>query len=469
MGLQGMRRRMATAVTLAAGLLVLFQDPSLASDQSHAKDLLQQTCVQCHRLEGTADSRFNLRAPDLIWAGSKYQRSWLIRWLTGKEAPLYVKGYRWDLTDVSAKHPVVTEGEASAIADYFAEHNKDPRVTVGAFDLSKVTKFDVAFGGVAYKAHACLGCHTIEENGKLIGGQQSAALQKSGQRYDKDWLFRFGLNPQDFVPHSGEFLADATEPQLRAVIGYLMVQGAPDFQYYEPWTSPEFSQADAGRGNVLYKEYCAQCHGLTGKGDGPAASGLEPKPAIHANMPFDKLPMEYLYTVINHGGVAVGKSPNMPYWGLTIGQQGVADVIAYLKVTFKGIPEVPATAGGQSGACVQPRKTAKAPDAFLTKTNPLSSSAGAIKAGKELFLKTAQPVACVMCHGEQGDGKGLMGAALVPPPRNFTCGAMMRDISDGQLFWIIKNGSPGTGMMSFASLPDEQVWQLIHYIRSLAK
>ena len=469
MGLQGMRRRMATAVTLAAGLLVLFQDPSLASDQSHAKDLLQQTCVQCHRLEGTADSRFNLRAPDLIWAGSKYQRSWLIRWLTGKEAPLYVKGYRWDLTDVSAKHPVVTEGEASAIADYFAEHNKDPRVTVGAFDLSKVTKFDVAFGGVAYKAHACLGCHTIEENGKLIGGQQSAALQKSGQRYDKDWLFRFGLNPQDFVPHSGEFLADATEPQLRAVIGYLMVQGAPDFQYYEPWTSPEFSQADAGRGKVLYKEYCAQCHGLTGKGDGPAASGLEPKPAIHANMPFDKLPMEYLYTVINHGGVAVGKSPNMPYWGLTIGQQGVADVIAYLKVTFKGIPEVPAAAGGQSGACVQPRKTAKAPDAFLTKTNPLSSSAGAIKAGKELFLKTAQPVACVMCHGEQGDGKGLMGAALVPPPRNFTCGAMMRDISDGQLFWIIKNGSPGTGMMSFASLPDEQVWQLIHYIRSLAK
>ena len=468
MGLQGIGRKMAATGILAAGLLVLFQDPSLASDQARAKDLLQQTCVQCHRLEGTADSRFNLRAPDLIWAGSKYQRSWLIRWLTGKEAPLYVKGYRWDLTDVPAKHPMVSEGDANAIADYFAEHHKDPRVTVGAFDLSKVTKFDVAFGGVAYKAHACLGCHTIEENGKLIGGQQSAALQKSGQRYDKDWLFRFGLNPQDFVPHSGEFLADATEPQLRAVIGYLMVQGVPDFQYYEPWTSSEFSRADAGRGKVLYKEYCAQCHGFTGKGDGPAASALEPKPAIHANMPFDKLPMEYLYTVINHGGVAVGKSPNMPYWGLTIGQQGVADVIAYLKVTFKGVPEIPATAGGPGGLCVQPRKTAKAPDDFLSKTNPLSSSA-AVKAGKELFLKTAQPVACVMCHGEQGDGKGLMGAALVPSPRNFTCGVMMKDIPDGQLFWVIKNGSPGTGMMAFGGLPDEQVWQLIHYIRSLAK
>jgi cytochrome c1 len=57
----------------------------------------------------------------------------------------------------------------------------------------------------------------------------------------------------------------------------------------------------------------------------------------------------------------------------------------------------------------------------------------------------------------------------VPPPRNFTCGVMMKDIPDGQLFWIIKNGSPGTGMMSFAGLSDEQVWQLIQYIQSLAK
>jgi mono/diheme cytochrome c family protein len=45
----------------------------------------------------------------------------------------------------------------------------------------------------------------------------------------------------------------------------------------------------------------------------------------------------------------------------------------------------------------------------------------------------------------------------------------MKDLPDGQLFWIIKNGSPGTGMMPFSTLPDEQVWQLIHYIRSLAK
>jgi mono/diheme cytochrome c family protein len=443
---------------------------SLGYDQNRAKDIVQQTCAQCHRLEGKPDSRFNLRAPDLIWAGSKYQRPWLIRWLTGKEPPLYVKGYRWDLTDILSKHPLVTESEANAIADYFAGHNRDPRVQVGAFDLSKITKFEVEAGGKAYKAHACLGCHMIEENGKIVGGPQSTSLVTAGQRYNQDWLFRFGQNPQDFVPHSGEFLADATEPQLRAVIGFLMVQGVKDFKYYEPWTSPEFGRVSVERGNVIYKEYCSQCHGLSGKGDGPAASGLEPKPAIHAYIPFEKLPMEYLYNVVNHGGPAVGKSPNMPYWNLTLGQQGVADVIAYLKATFNGVPETAtAPVGGQGAACVQPRSTAKAPDEFLSRTDPLPALSSTTQAGKALFLKTAQPVACAMCHGEQGNGKGVMAAALVPPPRNFTCSAMMQDIPDGQLFWIIKNGSPGTGMMAFVGLQDEQVWQLVHYIRSLAK
>jgi mono/diheme cytochrome c family protein len=384
---------------------------------------------------------------------------------------LYAKGYRWDLSEGELKHPVVSESDANSLADYFDKHYKDRRVKVGAFDVSKVTAMEVEFGRGAYKAHACIGCHVIEENGKIIGGPQSASLVEAGRRYNMDWLFRFGQNPQDFTPHSGEFLADATEPQLRAVIGFLAVQGVKDFKYYEPWTSKEFQHASVDRGKLIYKEYCSQCHGATGKGDGPAASGLEPKPAVHANMAFDKLPMEYLYNVVNHGGRAVGKSTSMPYWNLTIGQQGVADVIAYLKATFKGGAEAAASpaAGGPSGACVQPRKTQQAPAEFLEKTNPLPASAEHLQAGKKLFLETARPLACMNCHGTKGDGKGAAGMGLMPPPRNFTCGEMMKDIPDGQLFWIIKNGSPGTGMMPFSGLSDDEVWQLIQYLRSLAK
>ena len=146
---------------LALALLIAVPQMLFGGNQSRAKELIQQACASCHRFEGKADSRFHLRAPDLIWAGSKYQRPWLIRWLTGKEQPLYAKGYRWDLSEGATKHPTVSESDANALADYFEKHLVDPRVTVGAFDTSKVAAMEVEFGRQAYKAHACIGCHVI--------------------------------------------------------------------------------------------------------------------------------------------------------------------------------------------------------------------------------------------------------------------------------------------------------------------
>ena len=461
--------------TAFIGFYVLLISPTqilfASGFQQDAETMINTVCSTCHKFEGEEESRFNLKGPDLMWGGSKYQRDWLIRWLTGKEPLLYAKSYRWDQGQETVAHMTVTEEQANSIADYFEKNLKDSRVTVGAFDLTKVTKKDVRDGAFIYKEHACIGCHTIKENGQLVGGPQSANLADSGNRYNADWLFRFGINPQDYTPHSGEFLADATEPQLRSVIGYLMTLGVKDFQYYEPWKSPEFAQASADRGKVLYKEYCSQCHGAEGKGDGPAASGLSPKPAVHTSIPFEKIPMEYLYNVIYYGGRSVGKSPNMPYWGLTIGQQGVADVITYLKVTFKGTPQLAESIGGEgpSGVCPQPRQTKRAPGKFRKLKNPLEASKANIQAGEKLYQETAMPLACKQCHGEKGDGRGPMGAALNPHPRNFTCGETMNGLPDGQLFWIIKKGSPGTGMMAFSGMPDNQIWQLISYIRSLEK
>jgi mono/diheme cytochrome c family protein len=457
---------------MSAFFLILFS-PSMprAADSQEEETMIKNVCSACHKFQGEGESRFNLKGPDLIWGGSKYQRQWLIDWLTGKEEMLYAKSYRWDQGQDPDVHITVTQEQAEAIAEYFEKHLMDPRVKVGAFDLSTVTKQEVEFGAQAFKEHACIGCHTIEENGQLVGGPQSTNLANSGRRYNVDWLFRFGINPQDYTPHSGEFLADASELGLRYIIAYVATLGVKDFQYFEPWKTKEFDNASVERGKVVYKEYCSQCHGADGNGDGPAASGLSPKPAAHAKMAFEKLPTEYLYNVIFHGGRSVGKSPNMPYWGMTIGQQGVADVMAYLKVTFKGVPQLAEAVSGEgpSGVCPQPRKTARAPGKFRKMENPLPSTPDHIKAGETLFQQTAQPIACMNCHGTKGDGQGPMGAALTPNPRNFTCGETMKEISDGQLFWIVKKGSLGTGMMAFPGLSDDQIWQLIHYIRSLSK
>ena len=126
--------------------------------------------------------------------------------------------------------------------------------------------------------------------------------------------------------------------------------------------------------------------------------------------------------------------------------------------------------GGQSGSaqCPQPRATVKAPEELYSRTNPVENTPDNIEQGRLLFQLDAQPT-CVMCHGSLGDGTGGFGVNLSPPPRNFTCKETMKDISDGQLFWIIQNGSPDTGMPPFQDLRDEQIWKLIIFIRSLTQ
>lgn len=123
-----------------------------------------------------------------------------------------------------------------------------------------------------------------------------------------------------------------------------------------------------------------------------------------------------------------------------------------------------------SGICPQQRKTARAPGRVLQKTNPLPASPENFNRGKQLFQKDAKPTACGMCHGRRGNGNGRLAPKMEPPPRNFTCADTMKNISDGQMVWIIRNGSKGTAMPAHKfSLTDKEIWQLILYIREFAR
>lgn len=118
--------------------------------------------------------------------------------------------------------------------------------------------------------------------------------------------------------------------------------------------------------------------------------------------------------------------------------------------------------------CPQPRNTKRAPAEYYQKENPLPADPENILAGKVLFEKKAKPLPCMQCHSLDGTGNGPMAFGLNPRPRNFTCAQTIKGVPDGQLFWIIQNGSKGTGMPAFKKLEDEEIWQLILYIRKLA-
>jgi mono/diheme cytochrome c family protein len=115
-------------------------------------------------------------------------------------------------------------------------------------------------------------------------------------------------------------------------------------------------------------------------------------------------------------------------------------------------------------SCPQPRKTKAAPGNFVKMDKTGSANA---ENGKKIFTKTAKPMACKMCHGDKGDGKGKLGKALKPSPRDFTCAATMKNISAGQMFYVIKKGSPGTGMIAHGkNMKDSEIWDVVKYIRN---
>jgi cytochrome c oxidase cbb3-type subunit 2 len=90
--------------------------------------------------------------------------------------------------------------------------------------------------------------------------------------------------------------------------------------------------------------------------------------------------------------------------------------------------------------------------------------------GRKTFEKE-----CVACHAQDGTGEGPAAYLLYPRPRDFTS-SLYRLIStwdnvptDEDLFRTISRGMPGSAMPSWAHLPEETRWGLVHYVKSFSK
>jgi mono/diheme cytochrome c family protein len=128
-----------------------------------------------------------------------------------------------------------------------------------------------------------------------------------------------------------------------------------------------------------------------------------------------------------------------------------------------------ATTWADEPQCPQPRFTGSAPESYLALENPVPLNRAVLREGRRLYLGNRDTRGCAICHGNNGDGRGPLAASFNPPPRNFTCARTINDIPDGQLFWIIRYGSPDTSMPAHPELRDSQIWQLVHELRRLAR
>jgi cytochrome c oxidase cbb3-type subunit 3 len=95
--------------------------------------------------------------------------------------------------------------------------------------------------------------------------------------------------------------------------------------------------ASAAEPEQIFKFYCAQCHGLTGKGDGPnVTKGFPVSPRNFTNAKeMNKLSDADIKNVILDGGPTMSKSAMMPPWSKTLGDGVVEGLVKHLRKLCK--------------------------------------------------------------------------------------------------------------------------------------
>ncbi len=111
-----------------------------------------------------------------------------------------------------------------------------------------------------------------------------------------------------------------------------------------------------------------------------------------------------------------------------------------------------------------PRVPADEIQAARAQVNPTPADAASIARGKEVYFMKGL---CTTCHSKDGTGAAFPGHR----PRDFTNQKWWNVRTDGELMWVLKHGSPGTGMPPRVGtvITEAEGWDVINFIRTFAK
>ena len=95
--------------------------------------------------------------------------------------------------------------------------------------------------------------------------------------------------------------------------------------------------------------------------------------------------------------------------------------------------------------------------------NPVKASPESLAQGKKAY-----GFDCAMCHGKGGAGDGDLAESMHLKLKDYRDAAVLKGLTDGEMYTIIMNGK---GQMSGEEgrMKPEQVWNVVNYVRSLAK
>src|SRR5712692_3535137 len=229
----------------------------------------------------------------------------------------------------------------------------------------------------------------------------------------------------------------------------------PEPAVYADLAWPPGSDLTPGRplGRRVYAERCAVCHGPDGRGNGPAAPSLIPRPRDftlgqfkYKSTPLGEPPTDADLTRVVTDGLPASA---MPYWRDVLDTAAIRAVVAYVK-TLSRAPAAP-----------PPRPIAVPPR--------IPPSAASVARGQTLLTSKG----CVACHGSDGRARMVLKDARGYPvvARDLTAPWTFRGGSEPEHVWLrLTTGlSPGPMPSFAASTTPAERWDLVNYVLSLAR
>jgi len=336
----------------------LFTADAVSAALPSGKEIIDDQCVSCHDVVGPAPGTFNemltRQAPDLFYAGSKFNRSWLIDWLQNPTPVRYSDnlflnhlvvqdGQDKLAADAIKPHPRLEPKVAESVANYLMTL-KDKQMKKGVVDRDKRLIKNKAMT-LFRKRLPCIGCHRITWGKKTIGGISGSDLTEAGQRLNPDWVYSMIENPQYWDPKIAMpklAMSHKKRETLTLLIASLKKPGERKNKGISNSTMVPAMESETGPPGMRehpadenYRLYCVQCHGSQGNGRGVnrTGGGLTVSPKNHTlSKEMSKLSDENLRLGISEGGDAVQSSGLMPPWGSTLSKKAIQDLVYYLRL-----------------------------------------------------------------------------------------------------------------------------------------
>jgi len=186
-------------------------------------------CGDCHKMQGPAAKTIaevlKRKAPDLFYAGSKFNKEWLVGFLQKPTqirpgGVVYVNNI---VTEGDQDKPAnimkcaskLSAGDAAAVADYLMTL-KDPNMKTGVAKLGKFKKAKAR--NVMFKKEACNACHKFPKKG---GGVSCPTFEGIGKRLNPDWMYSFIKDPHYWDPKAWMAKRDFDDATIQLMVNYL--------------------------------------------------------------------------------------------------------------------------------------------------------------------------------------------------------------------------------------------------------